>query len=125
MWLGIIFIDHRVVFSHMPIVEFDCPHDGCEATARINFINLEVLKSDSKTITCGSCKGSIKFEYCISPLTRTKKYRDHDWLQKEYVEKNKTMSEIAVLCNTSAMTIHHWIKKHGIEARDRGTRKSL
>jgi hypothetical protein len=119
------FIDQCAKDLFMPVIEFECPHSDCLGEARFNLMNIQVLKQDVKTITCGVCKRSIKFEYSISPVSRTRKYRDADWLRKEYEENNKTMIEIATMCNTSAMTIHHWIKRHGIEARGGGTRKSL
>lgn len=123
--LGTKFIDYDFLKKNMPILEFECPHDDCGAEAKLNLVNLETLKHDTKTITCGSCRRSIKFEYRISPISRVKKYRDPEWLRTEYVDNNKTMSEIALMCNTTAMTIHHWVKRHGIEARSGGTRKTL
>ena len=103
-------------------VEFECPHDDCSATCRFNFMNIQVQKKDIKTITCHACKRNVRFEYQISQIQRGRKYRDADWLYKEYVENNKTMAEIATMCDTTPMTIHHWLKKHGIESRRGGTR---
>lgn len=123
--LGIKLIDYGFLNEDMPIIEFECPHDDCDAEVKLNLMSLEILKTDMKTITCGSCRRSIKFEYRISPISRVKKYRDPNWLRTEYVDNNKTMSEIASMCNTTAMTIHHWIRKHGIEARSGGSRRTL
>lgn len=109
----------------MPIIEFECPHHDCEVTVKLNLLGFEILNSVTKTMTCPSCRRSIKFQYQVSPISREKKYRDPEWLRTEYVENNKTMSEIALMCNTTAMTIHHWMKKHGIESRGGGSRRTL
>lgn len=49
------------------------------------------------------------------------KYRDGDWLREQYVEQQKTASEIAEEYECSHTTILKWLKKHGIESRARGT----
>jgi len=51
-----------------------------------------------------------------------KKYKDENWLRKNYIEREKTMKEISEISNISVTTIHKWIHKHDISVRDRGTK---
>ena len=51
-----------------------------------------------------------------------KAYKDADWLAKMYVVQNKTMKEIADICNVTPMTINLWLNRLGIETRRRGRR---
>ena len=45
------------------------------------------------------------------------KYKDRDWLFKQYVTKRKTTYEIAKLLGVNQMTIWKWLRKFGIETR--------
>jgi hypothetical protein len=47
-----------------------------------------------------------------------KKYRDESWLRKQYVEKDKTMEEIAKECMCTQATISNWCEKFNIETKD-------
>jgi DNA-binding MurR/RpiR family transcriptional regulator len=44
-----------------------------------------------------------------------RKYRNEEWLQEEFIEKDRTQTEIAAECDVSDMTIHRWRKKFDIE----------
>jgi len=44
-----------------------------------------------------------------------KRYRDAEWLQEQYIEKDRTQKEIADKCGVSASTINRWRNKFGIE----------
>lgn len=50
-------------------------------------------------------------------------YKDREWLVEAYSVQGRTMAEIASSCGVSAMTIHNWLHRFGIETRPRG-RKS-
>lgn len=51
------------------------------------------------------------------------KYRDKDWLQKQYVEREKTTTEIGRDLGVSESTIANWLHKHDIPTRGAHTRK--
>lgn len=44
-------------------------------------------------------------------------YRDKEWLQKRYIEENRSVTEIACECGVSTYTISDWLKRHGIRKR--------
>jgi len=48
-----------------------------------------------------------------------KKYKDRQWLELHYIEKQLSLESIAWECRCSRMTISRWLRKHGLEARDR------
>lgn len=50
-------------------------------------------------------------------------YHNKNWLEEEYVVKNRTMADIAEQFGITPMSIHQWLGKHGIETRSRGRRK--
>lgn len=50
-------------------------------------------------------------------------YHRKEWLEEEYVTKNRTMADIAEQFGITPMSIHQWLGKHGIETRGRGRRK--
>lgn len=43
--------------------------------------------------------------------------KDHQWLRKQYCEKQKSSYKIAELCNCSRKTVCRWLDNHGIETR--------
>lgn len=45
-------------------------------------------------------------------------WRDKETLQTEYVDKGKSMNELANEWNTSTAIIHNWAKRHKIDVRD-------
>jgi len=44
------------------------------------------------------------------------KYKDEDWLEQQYVEKDRSQADIAEECGVSDMTIHRWREKFDIGA---------
>lgn len=50
-----------------------------------------------------------------------KKYRDEDWLRSQYKKEEKLQREIAKECGVQISTISNWMKKYGIETRERMT----
>lgn len=46
-----------------------------------------------------------------------KYYRDKNWLENQYINLEKTMRQIAGLCNCWPSTINTWLKKFNIETR--------
>ena len=61
---------------------------------------------------------SIKVRQELDPL-----YRDPLYLMENYVEKERSMAEIADEFGVSPMTICNWLKNHDIESRPTGKRK--
>lgn len=49
----------------------------------------------------------------------SKKYKDEEWLRKEYVEKDRTLQELAKECSVSGSTICQWARKYGLGKRQR------
>lgn len=45
------------------------------------------------------------------------RYRDADWLRKEYIDNTRSSIEIAEECSVSTGTICRWLNKHGIDVR--------
>jgi len=43
------------------------------------------------------------------------RYRNEEWLRHQYVDKGKSMREIASACNCSGTTIRNWLEKYGIK----------
>lgn len=50
-------------------------------------------------------------------LNRDTRYRDKEFLKRNYIEQGKTMREIADMCGCSGSAVSRWIEKHGIEKR--------
>ena len=48
------------------------------------------------------------------------KYRDEEWLREQYVERERTTTDIADELGCGAKTVQRWLKKHGIETRKPG-----
>ena len=49
----------------------------------------------------------------------SKKYHDADWLREKYHGEEMTLREVGDLCGVTDATIGAWMKKHGIERRNR------
>ena len=58
---------------------------------------------------------NIKVRQELDPL-----YRDPLWLAEHYLEKERTMADIADEFGASATAINQWLNKHNIETRSRG-----
>lgn len=71
----------------------------------------------------GNYQGTLDYFSDISGKSTTidsQRYQDKEWLHKQYVENQQTLSDIADICGVSSMTISRWLSKHGIETRDGG-----
>lgn len=71
------------------------------------------------TVTCGECDRIVKVSITAGYVSG-QMYREKEWLQTEYLDEGRSMSDIARECDTSAMTIHHWLRRHEIPTRKRG-----
>jgi hypothetical protein len=56
------------------------------------------------------------------PRAKDEAYRDRAWLLKEYVNRHRSMKDIANQCAVTPMTINTWLKKFNIATRSRGQR---
>jgi len=56
----------------------------------------------------------------ITEVPKEKLYRDSSWLRNEYLVKGRTIASIANQFSITPMSIHQWLRKHGIETRPRG-----
>jgi len=54
-------------------------------------------------------------------MTEERKYRNEDWLRKQYSGKQLVANEIAEKCGCSERTIQRWLKRHEIERRPGGS----
>lgn len=63
----------------------------------------------------GINKRSSHEQYCINNDTR---YRNKDFLIEMYIENEKSMGEIAEMCDCSNSTISNWLEKHDIDKRE-------
>ena len=50
-------------------------------------------------------------------------YRNREWLVDNYINKNRTMADIAEKANVTPATINQWLVKHEIPTRGRGRRQ--
>jgi len=54
------------------------------------------------------------------PEPENTQYRNEDWLEEQYVEKERSLTEIANQLDVSIRTISTWVEKFGFEKRDSG-----
>ena len=53
--------------------------------------------------------------------TPDERYKDKDWMKKQYIDKHLTQQKIAeMLGGVSVRTVRFWIKKHGLQRGDSG-----
>ena len=52
-------------------------------------------------------------------------YKDCMWLKNEYIDKQRSMADIADQFGVSPMTINKWLNKHNIDTRPRGSKKKV
>jgi 5-methylcytosine-specific restriction endonuclease McrA len=45
----------------------------------------------------------------------SRRYRDPQFLREQYIQKRKSVPEIAELCSVSSSTISRWLDRHGID----------
>ena len=77
-------------------------------------VNLESL------CECGACH--ILFEVLVTTrsIPDAPFYRERDWLSENYIERDRTIADIAGEFAVTPMTIHHWLRRHEIPTRSRG-----
>ena len=56
------------------------------------------------TVTCGECDRIVKVSITAGYVSG-QMYREKEWLQTEYLDEGRSMSDIARECDTSAMTV--------------------
>lgn len=97
------------------MVKVTDPNTGEEITVNVQMNDFRSdryeIERDGYTLFLDVTYGSVPDE----PL-----YRDPQWLSDAYEGEGRTMADIARQFGVSAMTIHGWLKKHGIESRPRG-----
>ena len=54
----------------------------------------------------------------ITQNTTDEQYKNADWLEQQYVAKDRSQAEIAAECGVSSSTIGRWCNKFGIEKPD-------
>ena len=42
-------------------------------------------------------------------------HRDRDWLAHHYIERNRSLAEVADLAGVSTTTVKHWLRRHGLK----------
>lgn len=50
-----------------------------------------------------------------------RRYREKEFLEREYINKAKSIKQLADQCNASTSTIYTWLQKHNIRTRSRNT----
>lgn len=63
-------------------------------------------------------------EINVSKIPNKPLYQDRAWLTREYVDRGRTMQEIADQFGVTPMSIHGWVKKFDIPSRPRGRRSA-
>jgi hypothetical protein len=93
--------------------------------------NLEAIFGNRLTeVGVGKMKRMVKaengdsytLEVSVAMIPNKPLYQDRAWLTKEYVDKQRTMQEIADQFGVTPMSIHGWIRKFDIPSRPRGRR---
>jgi len=68
-----------------------------------------------KCTECGALfESEIKMRNHRGQVHGDTRYRNEKWLRHQYIDKDRTMREIARVCNCSGTTIRNWLKKYGI-----------
>jgi len=83
-------------------------------------VNLELTDFMSERIAIEKDGYTLFLDVTYGSVPNEPLYRDYAWLHAEYVENGRTMAGIAKQFGVTAMTIHGWLKKHGIPTRPRG-----
>lgn len=65
---------------------------------------------------------SYTLEISVAKIPNKPLYQERTWLTKEYVDKQRTMQEIADQFGVTPMSIHGWVRKFDIPSRPRGRR---
>ena len=97
-----------------------------ERTFDLTFVfqnNLKKVGLGKKKVEVTDENGTRYFaEINIVKIPNKPLYQDRAWLTKEYVDKQRTMQEIADQFGVTPMSIHGWIRKFDIPSRPRGRR---
>ena len=96
----------------------------CEETENSVRVSTVLAAGGRIEIACDQCNTTSYVEVKVGKKP-TGTYRNAAWLKKEYVKNGQTMQEIADLFGVTPMTINLWVRKHGIESRPRGQRKTV
>jgi|TARA_R110002050_G_C8674928_1_gene492392 hypothetical protein len=83
-------------------------------------MNVFMLSNGSQTVTWDGINGetyvaSIKIRQELDPM-----YRDRLWLIENYLEKERSMANIADEFGITATAVNQWLNKHDIPTRNRG-----
>lgn len=46
-----------------------------------------------------------------------RKYRDKNWLEEQYLEKERSCESLAIECGCSRQTIFHWLRRFKVPTR--------
>ena len=68
---------------------------------------------------------TYKLTYSVFEIEDKRLYREADWLKEEYLSKRRTLKSIADQFGLTPMSIHKWLRKHGIDTRPPGRFASL
>lgn len=90
----------------------------------------EIFSNHLTAVGIGKMKEMVKTEFGdnytleinVAKIPNKPLYQDRTWLTKEYVDKQRTMQEIADQFGVTPMSIHGWIRKFDIPSRPRGRR---
>ncbi len=101
------------------MTQYTCPECGMHSSISCS----DVITDEWTTMAvCSHCEWPVIIRISVqNPPNQD--YRDKDWLEMEYTCNLRTMSEISEACGVSAMTIYHWLKRHGIPTRPRGPKR--
>jgi len=83
----------------------------------------------SECLANGDVKTTVELEgqeYIVEVSVKpfeNKWYRNKAWLIDNYINKNRTMADIAEKANVTPATINQWLVKHEIPTRSRGRRQ--
>lgn len=87
--------------------EYDCEAEGCDASGVVKIEHPEYGE-------VAMCAVHQRRHPVVSVLVHGAKYKDAAWLQEQYTETGRSISDIADECGVSKNTIHRWLDKHGI-----------
>jgi 5-methylcytosine-specific restriction endonuclease McrA len=99
---------------HRSIIEVSVECDFCHCVYKMPWRRYKALRSDY--YCCQSCLSSKKkHRDKHGNLTfLDARYRDAEWLRREYIVKNREASDIAAECNINVRTLRWWISHHGL-----------
>jgi len=103
-------------------IKYNCIECGEENTMNDTSVVLLVGENVELGKLCSACEWPHTIT--MKMIGVSDDYRDKEWLHNMYNVKHHTMAEIADQCGVTAMTIYHWLKKHEIPSRPRGTKHS-